>query len=322
MPEKHKPRSGSLQYWPRKRARRIYPSVNSYPEVKEVKPLLFGAFKAGMTRILMVDTKKGSASQGQTVSVPVTVLDSPSVLVLGVRVYKEELDVLKSLFDVYAENLPKKIKFKSKKKMETLEKIKDEIKCLRLLVSSQPKKSGLSKKTPEVFEIELGGSLEDQIEYAKNNLGKEIKATDIFKEGDFVDVVGVTKGHGFTGVVKRFGVKIRGRKDEQKHRHIGVLSPEGRARVLYTAPQSGQHGFHRRTEYNKRILKIGEKPEEINPKGGFVNYGLIKGDYILLKGTVPGPKKRFLMLRPTIRTHEKPYPIEIKEIDLKSQQGV
>jgi large subunit ribosomal protein L3 len=48
-------------------------------------------------------------------------------------------------------------------------------------------------------------------------------------------------------------------------------------------------------------MLIGENEEEINPKGGFIKYGEIKGDYILVLGSVPGPKKRLIRIRKTIR---------------------
>jgi Ribosomal protein L3 len=44
-------------------------------------------------------------------------------------------------------------------------------------------------------------------------------------------------------------------------------------------PQPGQMGFHRRTIYNLRILRIGDNGEEVTPKGGFISYGKISGTY-------------------------------------------
>jgi large subunit ribosomal protein L3 len=70
---------------------------------------------------------------------------------------------------------------------------------------------------------------------------------------------------------------------------------------MYTVARSGQMGYHQRVEYHKRLMKISESPDEVNPKGGFVNYGLIKNDYVLLLGSVPGPKKRLIRLRKTVR---------------------
>lgn len=63
----------------------------------------------------------------------------------------------------------------------------------------------------------------------------------------------------------------------------------------------GQTGYHQRTEFNKRILKIGSDGEEVTPEGGFINYGLVRGDYVLIKGSVPGPSKRLIRLRDPIR---------------------
>jgi large subunit ribosomal protein L3 len=66
---------------------------------------------------------------------------------------------------------------------------------------------------------------------------------------------------------------------------------------MYTVPRAGQMGFHQRTERNKRIMKISEEAEDINPAGGFPHYGLVRGPYILVKGSVPGPAKRILKMR-------------------------
>jgi large subunit ribosomal protein L3 len=88
-------------------------------------------------------------------------------------------------------------------------------------------------------------------------------------------------------------------------------------------PQFGQMGYHNRVEYNKLILKISDKPEEVNIKGGFTGYGQVKGDYLLLKGSVIGPKKRMLILRKAIRPDKKVpgVPPQIKYISLESKQG-
>jgi hypothetical protein len=75
---------------------------------------------------------------------------------------------------------------------------------------------------------------------------------------------------------------------------IGAWHP---ARVSWTVARSGQHGFHHRTEMNKKVYKIGKKGEdshkattefdvtnkEITPMGGFPHYGVVNEDYIMLK---------------------------------------
>ena len=71
-----------------------------------------------------------------------------------------------------------------------------------------------------------------------------------------------------------------------------------------TVPQMGQMGFHKRTEYNKRILKICENVADINADG-WKNYGLVKGNYVIVKGSVAGPTKRLIRMRHAIRNPDK-----------------
>ncbi|MFX1452139.1 MAG: 50S ribosomal protein L3, partial [Promethearchaeota archaeon] len=173
---------------------------------------------------------------------------------------------------------------------------------LRLLACTQPRLASVSKKKPDLMEIKtIAGNYEELIKYAKDTLGNEIRAFDVFSEGQFIDVSAVSKGKGFQGPVKRFGIKILPRKSRKSKRAVGAIGPWRPARVSYTVARAGQMGFHQRIEYNKRILKIGSDPKEINPSGGFVRYGLIKGDYLVLEGSVPGPCKRLIKLRYPLR---------------------
>ncbi len=98
----------------------------------------------------------------------------------------------------------------------------------------------------------------------------------------------------------------------------------GLKRVLYTVPRAGQMGYHQRTEFNKRIIKIGKEGREVTPEGGFLRYGLIRGPYVLLSGSVPGPAKRLIRLRYPARPPKKlsENPPQITFISLKSPQGV
>ena len=141
--------------------------------------------------------------------------------------------------------------------------------------------------------------IEEQFEYVKKILGKTISVNEIFKEGQFVDVIAVTKGKGWQGVVKRWGVKILSHKARKTKRGVAALGPWKPPRVLYTVPRPGQMGYHQRTEFNKRILKIGENGEEVTPKGGFLRYGPVKGMYLMLKGSVPGPVSYTHLTLPT-----------------------
>ncbi|MFH1364577.1 MAG: 50S ribosomal protein L3 [Candidatus Aenigmatarchaeota archaeon] len=326
MARGYRPVKGSRAYWPKKRAKRIYPHFKGRIVAGEVSPMFFAGYKAGMTQVSYVDSRKNSPTEGEEVFKAVTVFDCPSVVVCGIRVYKKNplrLRVMKTVWNEKMDkNLPRKItipkKIDNKKVIEELDK--QEFDDVRLLVHTKPKESGIGKKKPELFEMQLSGEAKQKWTYAKEKLGTEIRAEDVFKGGDWVDVKSVTKGKGFQGPVKRFGIKIRTRKDKGKRRHTGVIGPRSPARVLPgKIAMPGQLGFQTRTEHNKRVLKIGAG--DITPKGGFVKYGVVKGAYMLVSGSVPGPKKRLMMIRKAIRMPEKRNePVEIKSVSLHSQQ--
>lgn len=324
MPDIKKPREGSLAFYPRKRAARIYPNIDTYPSLDKTIPLAFAAYKVGMGHVIALDNRKTSPTYGLQISIPVTVLEAPPLKVIGVRIYQKTTKGLKALTEVYAKELPKELERKVKinsnysdEKIEEMKKLVDKISNVRLIVATQPKKAGIGKKKPEVFEIEIGGKdAKEKIEYALSLLGKEISVSEIFKEGEIVDVIAVTKGKGTQGPVKRFGVKIQGRKAKEKRRHVGSLGQERPGKVRWTVPMAGQMGFQTRTELNKRIVKLGSG-SEINPKGGFKRYGIIKSSFILIEGSVPGSKKRLIMIRKAIRSKEPPVlPYEVKRIEV------
>jgi large subunit ribosomal protein L3 len=74
---------------------------------------------------------------------------------------------------------------------------------------------------------------------------------------------------------------------------------------MYTVPRAGQMGFHQRVEYDKRIMIMGNTESDdklkINPDGGYKHFGLVKGDFVILKGSVPGTYRRLIKLRSQIR---------------------
>ncbi len=318
----HRPHRGSLAFWPRVRAKRMYPSVH-WKEVNESGCAGFPVYKAGMTHLIVIDNLKNSPNKGKKIMMPVTVLEAPPIKVIGVRFYKKTPYGLKVIGEVISRSADKYFKRKMIVPKKEGKKIDDysDYDDLRLIVQTKPHLINL-KKTPEVFELGLGGTLDEKKEYAKNYFDKDIKVSEVLKEGVQVDVNGVTTGKGFQGSVKRFNVKIRQHKSEKTKRATGSLGGYHR-RVNYRVPQFGQMGFHNRVEFNKWVLKISDKPEEINVKGGFVNYGIINGDYILVKGSVIGPKKRMIILRKAIRPNPKLPKVvpQIKFISLLSNQG-
>ncbi len=330
--DKDYPRRGSMQYWPRKRAKRVYPRIKNWPSVDENIPKGFAGYKIGMTHIMAIDNIKYSPTKGQEIQIPVTIIECPPLSVFSLRFYKKtpygQKIIAQINADSYNENLKRKIVLgkKSKKskinKKDVLEK-KESISKINLIVHTHPSKTCLNKKKPEVFEINIGGEKEEAINKAFELLGKDININDVFSEGEQIDVFGVTKGKGFQGSVKRFGVKIGSHKAEKVKRKAASLGPVKPRKVLHTVPQYGQTGFHTRVDYNKWLMKIVDNPDELKIKGGYLNYGQPKNKVILLKGSVPGPRKRLICLRKSIRPNKKipEKPPEIVYISKSSKQG-
>lgn len=333
MGKRHAPRRGSMQFWPHKRSKRIYPRVNARTVSSEVKPLEFSGYKAGMTHIIAKDNSKNTTTKNMTISVPVTVIECPDIHVYAVRLIENKdygTQVVKDIVNPKLnKDLAKRLSLSNKKDTDVAKEIETimsekEICDITLLVYTAPKETGIGKKKPEIYELALGGNVTDKVEYIKNNLDKPISLADVFKEGEFIDVHAVTKGKGFQGAVKRFGVDIRARKSEKGVRAAGSLGGwKGQGHVMYRIPAAGKMGFNSRVDYNKKIMLISDDISKVNPPGGFVNFGFVKGKYMLIKGSIPGPKKRMVRLVSSIRlkSHQEKNVLQIVKVVNESPQG-
>jgi len=328
--KKKKPRSGSLAFWPRVRARRIYPRVRNFARSDQPKLLGFAAYKAGMSAVHIIDNRPKSPTKGERIRVPVTILEAPPLIAIGIRLYKKGYEGLQVAKEVWADKLPKELGRKinlPKKRKWSLEDLKADLENaaeIRLLVCTQPKRTTIGKKKPEILELPIGGDVKAQFEYAQSVLGKEIAVDDVFKPGELLDVHAVTKGKGFQGVIQRFGVKLERHKAEKGRRKIATMGPWTPKWTPWWIAQPGQMGFHTRTEYNKQLLKIGDPQKEpITPAGGLIRYGEVRNRYLLLAGSVPGHKKRLVVLSHAIRPPKSAFtqPPEIVAISTRSQQG-
>jgi len=312
MPTKHNPRRGSLQFWPRKRSKRVYARVRSWISKGDVKLLGFAGYKVGMRHVMLEDNRPNALTKGETVNDAVTIIECPPMKVYGIRFYKKTndgLDVIGEVFGKADKELKRKLKA-SKKSNEP-----KEFDDVRVVVYTQPKLTGVGKKKPEVFELAIGGdNKEEKLKFAKELIGKEIKVSDIFKNGQFVDVHSVTKGRGFQGVVKIFGVPIRQHKSEKTKRGVGTLGAWTPKKTSFRVAQAKKHGYYMRTEYNKMLYKIGSNVDEINVKSGYGRYGVVKNDYLLVKGSVAGPSKRIVILTEPIRQTKHDREVVIKSV--------
>ena len=324
MPSPRTPRSGSMQFWPRKRAKRMYPRIRFW-QVNDSPLLGFPGYKAGMTHVVFTDTEKNSRTKGEEVSVPVTILECPPIKIAGVRFYKKgyqgHMQPSTEVFLAKDKELGRKIVVSKKQKSLDSIKIEDH-EDLTLIIYTQPKMVGLKKK-PELFEMALSGTKEEKLAFAKENLNKDISVETVFKKGQYLDTHAVTKGKGFQGPVKRFGIDLKRHKSEKSRRNPGAIGVWSTRWHMYRVPHAGQTGFQQRTDFNKQIFNISNDPEEINPDGGFLKYGVIKNPYVMIKGSVSGPRKRLIILT---RAQRKPDRIkeeapELSYISTRSKQG-
>ncbi len=325
-----------MAFSPRKRARSETPHVSSWAAVEgdDPKILGFAGYKVGMSHIMAVDYRKKSTTAGQEIRMPVTIVEIPPMKIIGARGYIQDTYGLRTLTEAWEKKIDKDLERtlpipKGHNAKAAWKKMSDsDLEEVRLLVHTQPRMvTGIPKKRPEIMEMAVGGgSVDAQIEFAKEMMGKEFTMSDFTQDGEMLDAIAVTTGYGFQGHVKRWGVKLLTHKNSKHRRMIGNLGPFSPGYVVSTVPQAGQTGYHQRTEYNKRLLKIGDNPDEINPKGGFLNYGLIRGNYALLHGSLPGPSKRLIRFRKAVRFHGKKTDSvvvpEITMISQESQQGV
>lgn len=114
--------------------------------------------------------------------------------------------------------------------------------------------------------------------------GQEIKA-DLFSIGDYVDVVGISKGKGFAGGIKRHGMHRGPMKHGSKyHRRPGSLGAKGPARVFLGRKMPGRLGGTKVTVQKLLVVKV--DPER---------------NLILVKGAVPGPKKSLVTIKSSVK---------------------
>ncbi|MEM2914257.1 MAG: 50S ribosomal protein L3, partial [Candidatus Bathyarchaeia archaeon] len=248
--KKHAPKRGSLSYLPRGRASRSIGRIRFWPETEKGPILLgFAGYKAGMSYVFIIEDKPGSPNFGKEVAHPVTIIDAPPMNIVAVRSYIKDNNGLKTFTEAWADLLPKDLgriagtpaKPKSEMNLKKIEENLERIIEFRVLASTQPRLTSVSKKKPDIMEIKIGGgTIKEQFDYVKSLLGKTVSAEEIFKDGQFVDVISVTKGKGWQGPVKRWGVRILQDKGRKTKRGVATLGPWGPGRILYTVPRAGQ----------------------------------------------------------------------------------
>merc|ERR1711953_699633 len=359
-----KPRSGHLGFLPRKRTRKHRGKIRSFPKDDASKKphfTAFAGFKAGMTHITRDIHRIDSRLHKKEVVEAVTIIETPPLKVVGFVGYIETVKGLRALGTLWANSLSNELQrrfyknwYASKKKAFTKyvnnkdqqegreKRINKFCTTVRAICHTQVHLQGnLRTKKAHVMEIRVnGGTTQDKVEFIKSQFEKDLKIDQVFGANEVIDVIGVTKGKGFTGVTKRWGVRKLPRKTHRGLRKVGCIGSWHPSKIQYTIPRAGQSGYHHRTEKNKKIYRIGQgmrhgvsnnastdndlTQKNITPMGGFPHYGIVRDDYLMLKGCCIGTKKRTLVLRKTLmpttkrRLNEE---VKLKYIDTTSKFG-
>lgn len=361
------PRHGSMAFRPRRRTRHHRGRIRSFPKDDQSKSChltAFAGFKAGMTHILRDVDRPGTKLHKKEVVEAVSVIETPPMVIVGLVGYIDTPRGLRALSTVWAQKLDKntlrrfyKNWMTSKKKAFSnyskkyekdsaeiklqLNRIKKYCTVVRVIAHTQMKLLNLRQKKNHVMEIQVnGGTTEDKVNFSYGLFEKEIKSDSIFSESEMIDVLGVTKGKGVAGVIKRFGVKHLQKKTHRGWRRVGCIGAWHPSRVRYTVPRTGQLGYHHRTEMNKKVYRLGKgeryntknnastdadlTEKNITPLGGFPHYGKVQDDFVMIRGCCVGTKKRVVVLRKSIfpqTTREALEKINIKFIDTSSKMG-
>jgi len=254
------------------------------------------------------------------------------------RFYKNWYRSKKKAFTKYAKN------YSAENKKTTIDRelarIKKYATVVRVLAHTQVRKIKLRQKKAHMMEIQVnGGNISQKVDFAVNLFEKPVPIDSVFAENDMIDVIGSTKGHGYEGVTARWGTTRLPRKTHKGLRKVACIGAWHPSRVKFTVARAGQDGYHHRTQVNKKIYKMGKSVREdennattefdltkkaITPLGGFPRYGVVNEDYIMVKGSVVGVRKRVLTLRKTLLTHTSRTSLEkikLKFIDTSSKFG-
>jgi large subunit ribosomal protein L3 len=266
-----------------------------------------------MTHVLAKGFNKQQDNTNVRSQVPVTILEAPPMRIAAIRGYitdDESLRVHTELplptTSAYKRHAPA-VSDDNAADEDTVDDLDaEQFEEIRLQVYTQPNKTKL-KQTPSVFELTLGGSPDEQLEFIKDHINQPFSLTDVFNEGDYADITGITKGKGLQGPVKRFGIGLKGHKSQKGRRRPGSLGPWiATQHIMPRVPKSGQDGYHQRTQHNNLIMRISDDTNEINVPGGYKHYGDVNSTYLFVKGSVPGPAKRLITLTHPETPKQKP----------------
>jgi large subunit ribosomal protein L3e len=289
------------------------------------------------------ERREGKKTIKKDVVHSVSVIECPPIKIIGLVGYVQTPRGLRTLSTVFAQNLDATVKrrfyknwMNSKKKAfskyvdkkykdesskehysRDLARIKKYATVVRVICATQFHKLSFRQHKAHIMEVQVnGGTIAQKVDFAKAKFEGEVRVGEVFEHSECVDTIGVTRGKGMAGVIKRFGVSRLNRKTHRGLRKVACIGAWHPSAVKWTVARRGQLGYHSRTQINNKIYRIGAGAntgvdnnatteadavvKNITPLGGFPHYGEVNEDYVLIKGGVMGTRKRAVTLRKSI----------------------
>merc|ERR1712216_891880 len=161
------------------------------------------------------------------------------------------------------------------------------------------------------------------VAFAKDLFEKPVSISSVFEQDEMLDTMAITKGHGYEGVVTRWGVTRLPRKTHKGLRKVGCIGSWHPSRVKFSVARAGQNGYHHRTELNKKVYRVatgvrGADGKITNPSNATTHFDLT------LKGKVTGSKRRVITMRKSLVAQTSRSSLEkinLKFIDTSSKFG-
>lgn len=246
----------------------------------------------------------------------------------------------KKAFTNYAKKYDEKADSK-KHVNRDIQRIKKYCQVVRVICATQIEKVKLRQKKAHVMEIQVnGGTVAKKVEWGVSKFEGEITVGEVFQNNEMIDTMAITRGKGTAGVIKRFGVTKLPRKTRRGNRKVACIGAWHPNAVKWTVARSGILGYYHRTQINQKIYRIGAGAvrginnnastetdahiKNITPLGGFPHYGVVNEDFLMIRGQVPGPKKRQITIRKSLLQSTKSFAthqLDIKFIDTSSKIG-
>merc|ERR1711879_757342 len=213
----------------------------------------------------------------------VTILETPPMVCIGVVGYIETPRGMRALKTVWAEHIGEEAKRRfyknwsqSKKKAFTksctkwgddlgkkeiekdLTQMKKYCSVIRVIVHTQMKILRRRQKKAHIMEVQLnGGSVSDKVDFARNHFEKEVPVTAVFAKDEMIDVIGVTKGHGFKGVTSRWHTKKLPRKTHKGLRKVACIGAWHPSRISTLCPELVRRATITELRSTRRFTELG-----------------------------------------------------------------